>query len=56
MRDRWTTTELQEDFEVIGFQAPYAVVVRKADKVKGSVKFQHSPRVYFGFKPYEGGA
>ena len=50
----WTTEELSEDFEVIGFMAPLAVVRRKADGVKGSVEFQHQPRMYFNFKPHQG--
>jgi hypothetical protein len=45
----WTTQELGEDFEVIGFMAPLVVVVRKADGVKGSLEFQHDPRLYWGF-------
>jgi hypothetical protein len=47
----WTTAELTRDFEVIGFAAPFVVVVRKADDVRGSLEFTHSPRVYFGFTP-----
>ena len=50
----WTTDELSEDFEVIGFSAPLVVVRRKADGVKGSLEFQHAPRYYFHFQPYEG--
>ena len=46
----WNTNELSEVFEVIGFMAPFCVVRRKSDGVKGSVMFQHSPRFYFGFK------
>lgn len=46
----WDTPELSRDFEVIGFMAPYVVVRRKADGVKGSLEFQHSPRYYFKFK------
>lgn len=45
-----TTTALQVDFEVLGFAAPFVVVRRKADGVKGTLEFKHSPRVYFGFK------
>lgn len=45
----WDTSELQEDFEVIGFAAPLVVVRRKNDGKKGSLLFQHSPRFYFGF-------
>ena len=47
----WDTTELQRDFEVLGFLAPCVVVRRRTDGVKGSLMFQHSPRFYFGFQP-----
>ena len=46
----WDTTQLQADFSVIGFSAPFVVVVRKADGVKGSLQFNHNPRIYYGFK------
>ena len=46
----WDTTELQEDFTVTSFLAPYVTVERKADSAKGSMKFQHSPRFYFAFE------
>jgi hypothetical protein len=45
----WTTEELREQFDVIGFLAPFLAVVRKSDGVKGSLEFRHSPRVYFNF-------
>jgi hypothetical protein len=45
----WDTTQLSQDFEVIGFMAPFVVVRRKTDGVKGSLEFQHSPRYYWGF-------
>ena len=51
----WTTQELARDFAVLGFLAPFVVVRRKADGVRGSLEFQHSPRFYFGFSP-DGGA
>ena len=47
---RWTTTEMQEAFEVEGFAAPYVVVWRKSDGQKGTLEFTHSPRVYFDFQ------
>ncbi len=47
----WDTTELQRDFEALGFLAPLIVVRRRADGVKGSLMFQHDPRFYFGFQP-----
>ena len=48
---RWTTQELAADFNVVGFAAPFVVVVRKSDGVKGSMEFTHSPRFYFNFVP-----
>ena len=51
----WTTQELSEDFEVIGFMAPLVVVRRKSDGVKGSLEFQHQPRYYFSFSPHTKG-
>ena len=46
---RWTTEELQRDFTVLSFAAPFVVVWRKADGVHGSMEFTHSPRFYFNF-------
>jgi hypothetical protein len=46
----WDTGQLAEEFEVVGFLAPFVVVRRKADGVKGSLEFQHSPRFYFSFQ------
>jgi len=43
----WDTTELANDFEVLGFAAPFVVVKRKADHQLGSLMFQHQPRYYF---------
>jgi hypothetical protein len=45
----WDTQQLANDFEVIGFLAPFVVVRRKADGVKGSLEFLHNPRHYFNF-------
>ena len=47
--DVWDTKEMSQVFDVIGFMAPFCVVVRKADQVKGSILFQHRPRYYFSF-------
>ena len=46
----WDTDELREEFDVIGFLAPFVAVSRKSDGVKGSLKFQHNPRLYFNFQ------
>ena len=49
----WNTSELQRDFEVTDFMAPFCAVIRKSDLRKGSVLFQHSPRFYFDFMPVQ---
>lgn len=47
----WDTTQLQIDFDVLGFGAPYVEVVRKSDGIRGALQFTHSPRFYFNFIP-----
>lgn len=44
-----TTAELTAEYDVLGFLAPFVVVRRKADGVKGSMEFTHNPRKYFNF-------
>jgi len=46
----WDTDQMREDFDALGFMAPYIIVSRKADGVKGSLKFQHAPRFYYSFE------
>lgn len=46
----WDTEALKENFVVTSFLAPYCYVVRKSDNVRGSVRFNHSPRFYFDFQ------
>lgn len=46
----WDTNELSATFDVIGFASPYVVVRRRADGMRGSLEFQHSPRFYFNFQ------
>ena len=45
----WDSDELAWDFEVLGFMAPFVVVRRKSDGVKGSLTFRHMPRFYYQF-------
>lgn len=47
--DVFDSDEIREQFDVVGFAAPFMVVVRKADNARGSLMFQHSPRFYWGF-------
>jgi len=46
----WDTQQLTADFAVEGFLAPFVIVRRKADGVRGSLLFQHHPRFYWGFR------
>lgn len=43
----WDTTDLQVEFDVRGFQAPYVVVLKRSTGEKGSLQFTHRPRFYF---------
>ena len=45
----WETDELTKDFTVHSFLAPFVLVTRKSDDVKGVLSFQHRPRFYFNF-------
>ena len=45
----WDTKQVSEIFSIEGFLAPFCVVIRKSDRVKGSVEFTHSPRLYYNF-------
>lgn len=47
----YDTSELQRTFSVLSFLAPYVVVQRKSDGVRGTLMFQHSPRLYYRFQP-----
>lgn len=46
----WDTIQLQEDFTVFRFSAPFVGVVRNSDGVEGVLTFQHRPRFYWGFE------
>jgi len=46
----YTTAEMEDAFEALGFMAPYLVVRRKSDGKKGSLEFTHSPRFYFNWQ------
>lgn len=48
----WDTSQLEEDFTVIDFMAPFVIVRRKADNKMGSLEFQTNigHRFYYNFK------
>lgn len=45
----WDTDQLRADYEVLGFMAPFVVVKRRSDGVKGTLMFVHQPRLYYCF-------
>jgi hypothetical protein len=47
----WDTGELQDEFQVLGFAAPFVIVRRRSDGVRGSLLFQNDPRFYYSFQP-----
>jgi hypothetical protein len=49
----WTTDQMIKEFEVKSFAAPFVIVRRRSDDVKGTLMFIHNPRVYFRFTPSE---
>jgi hypothetical protein len=48
----WDLRKLESDFEILEFRAPFVTVRRRSDGTLGSMKFQHTPRFYFGFEPH----
>jgi len=46
----WDTWELQRDFTVQSFAAPFVEVKRKSDGVVGLMLFSHHPRYYHSFE------
>lgn len=48
-KEVYDTEQLSNAFDVLGFMAPFVVVLRKSDGLKGSLEFQHRPRFYYNF-------
>jgi len=46
----WSTSELQQAFDILRFAAPLVIVRCRASGQKGSLYFQHHPRFYFSFE------
>ena len=46
----WDTQQLQEEFVVQGFAAPFVAVKKKDNGEEGTLEFQHMPRYYFSYK------
>lgn len=52
----WNLEQLSREFHILAFSAPFVIVRRRADECIGSILFQHNPRWYFQFMPYDGDA
>jgi len=49
---RWEgANELEKDFIVHSFAMRFVMVTHKKSGIKGSLEFDHMPRVYYGFIP-----
>ena len=48
----WNTGELTEEFQAIGFMAPFVIVRRRSDGATGSLEFQNNPRFYFNWQSH----
>ncbi len=46
----YTLEELDKEFKIIGFMAPYIAVDRLSDDKRGTMMFQDRPRFYYNFK------
>jgi len=46
----WDTEQLREQFNVLGFAAPFVAVIDKTTGKKGSLEFQNIPRFYFNWR------
>lgn len=46
----WDTEEVTEEFEILGFLAPFVSAKRKSTGKTGTLVFQHQPRFYFDWR------
>ena len=46
----WTTEEVQEEFESLGFMAPFCTARKRETHKKGTLLFVHRPRIYYGWR------
>jgi len=46
-----TTERFKEEYEALGFAAPFVAVKRRSDGKRGTLMFTHHPRWYWGWEP-----
>ena len=47
----WSTEEVTQEFDILGFMAPFCVAVRISTGEKGALAFVHRPRIYYAWRP-----
>ena len=47
----WNAEELARDFEIGDHMKPLVIVVRKADRKRGTMVYRDKPRYYHSFQP-----
>ena len=52
----YSTEELQEKFKVLGFGFGKVAVEDKATGEKGSLDFDHMPRIYYDYVKHDNGS
>ena len=50
-KHKWNTEQIQNEYVIHNFLAPFVSVTRKCDGTKGTMMFTHHPRWYFNFVP-----
>jgi hypothetical protein len=48
--ERWDHNTVRDEFEIVGFMAPFCVAIRKSTGKRGSLEFTHHPRWYFNWQ------
>lgn len=46
----WSTEEVTQEFDILGFMAPFCTAVRMETGKKGTLAFVHRPRIYYGWR------
>ena len=47
----WTAEAFAREFELLGLLISPAIIRRKSDGLKGTIRFEGNPRVFFDFQP-----
>lgn len=47
----WDSDEVRDDFDIVGFKAPFAMAIHIDTNTSGTLLFQDNPRYYFGWNP-----